>query len=287
MSGACTLNHLLLAATRRLSAAGIPDDESRREARLLLGHALGLTPEVLRMHSEREVDAGDAARFEEVVSRRAAREPLAYIVGRREFYGLTFAVTPAVLIPRPETEFVVEAALAAAPATVLDVGTGSGCIAIAIAASLPGATVYAIDLSEEALEVARRNAERIGVADRVMFLHGDLLTPVRDSAPFDVIASNPPYIAPEEIERLEPEVRDWEPRLALGTHPNALHVYRRLAAEAPPLLAPGGRLIVEVGQGQADDVLRLWQEAGLTETRSIPDLAGIERVVTGRRPPLP
>jgi protein-(glutamine-N5) methyltransferase, release factor-specific len=281
----CALSHLLLAATRRLEAGGIPAGEARREARILLGHALGISHEEMRLRPEREVSGEDAARFESLVARRAAREPLAYLTGTRPFYGLTFEVTPAVLIPRPETEFVVEAALAGLgpDPKLLDVGTGSGCIAIAVAVNAPAATVYATDLSPEALAIARRNAARNGVAERITFAEGDLLAPVADAGPFDVIASNPPYIAPEEIERLEPEVRDWEPRLALGTHPDALHFYRRLAAEAPPLLVSGGALIAEVGQGQAEAVMALWRAVGLLDVHVIPDLAGIPRVVTGRR----
>jgi release factor glutamine methyltransferase len=280
-------SHLLADGARRLEAAGIPYDAARTEARLLLSHASGLSHIELRLYPTTAMSEKVAAAYEEFITRREQREPLAYITGERDFYGLTFRVTPAVLIPRPETEFVVEETLdhvkGQGVARVADVGTGSGAIAIAVAARALNVTVWATDISAEALEVAGENAGRHGVSARVHLVPGDLLTPVADAAPFDVIASNPPYIAPAEIDTLEPEVRDWEPRVALGTQPDALHFYRRLAAEAQPLLAPGGLLVVEVGQGQADAVAALWNEAGLTEVSVRPDYAGIPRVVSGVR----
>jgi release factor glutamine methyltransferase len=221
-------------------------------------------------------------------ARRARREPLAYILGTRPFFGLTLRVTPDVLIPRPETEILVEVALAEIARTgarrVVDVGTGSGAIAVAIAAHAPEVRVFATDISPAALAVARENAAVCGVAARITFFEGDLLEPVAALAPFDIIVSNPPYIAPEEVARLEPEVRDYEPHVALGTHPDPLHFHRRLSVEAPPLLAPGGLLAVEIGIGQADAVTRLWRAAGLEEVTVTADLAGVPRVVAGRRP---
>jgi len=225
-----------------------------------------------------------------MAARRAAREPLAYIVGTRAFYGLDFLVSPAVLIPRPETEFVVDAVLEhvadRSDARIVDVGTGSGAIAVAVAVRKPNVLLWATDISFQALEIARRNVSRHAVDTRVRLIHGDLLGSTEGNAPFDVIASNPPYIAPEVIATLEPEVRDWEPVVALGVHSDTLHFYRRLAAEAPPLLRSGGLLVVEVGSGQADDVAALWRAAGLVEVRVTPDYAGIGRVVRGRRPDL-
>lgn len=282
------MSQRLAAAARRLTAAGIPPEEARIEARLLLLHALGISGEELRLRPDRNMTPEEAARYESLIVRRERREPLAYLTGTRAFYGLDFLVTPAVLIPRPETEFLVEAILRHIASEqgvrcVADVGTGSGCIAVAIAVSAPKARVFGSDVSPDALAVAQRNAERHGVAaDRVTFHEGDLLTPLVSHGPFAVIASNPPYIAPEEIAALAPEVHDHEPRLALGTRPDPLHFYRRLAAEAPTHLSPGGLLAVEVGQGQAESVAELWRAAGLRKVETIADYAGIGRVVTGR-----
>ena len=285
----CSVNHLLYAAARRLKAAGIDDDAARVEARVLLETALGVSRVELRLRPERNVTAGEAARFDLLVSRREAREPLAYIVGEREFYGLRFFVSPAVLVPRPETEFLVEAVLrhvaGRETARVADVGTGSGAIAVAVAVNGPGTRVWATDVSGDALAVAARNLARHGLEDRVTLLEGDTLVPLEGFAPFDVIASNPPYVAPGEIEALAPEVRDWEPRVALGTHADALHFYRVFAARAPALLAPGGLLVVEVGRNQAQAVAELWRSAGLTNVIVENDYAGIGRVVTGLAAP--
>jgi release factor glutamine methyltransferase len=269
-----------------LAAGGIAPDMARIEAQLLLLHAANITSEALHLRPQSALPPSAAEKYRGFVARRAAREPLAYITGERGFYGLTFKVTPDVLIPRPETEFLVEATLqhiGDRKARIVDVGTGSGCIAVAIAKNARNADVFATDLSMEALVVAAGNAARNGLAGAIAFYQDDLLNMAARFAPFDGIVSNPPYIAPEEIETLEPEVRDHEPRLALGTHPDVLHFYRRLAAEAPPLLAPGGLLAVEVGQGQADAVMELWRGAKLTDVTAIPDYAGIPRVVTGIR----
>lgn len=271
---------------RRLSAAGIADGDARFEAKILVLQAAGMTPESLHIAGERQLDDDVVEAANALVSRRTRREPLAYIQGFREFYGMAIRVTPAVLIPRPETEFVVQAILdyvgGCRVCRVVDVGTGSGAIAVAVALSSPNARLWATDLSSAALSIARRNAADHGVTARIDFAEGDLLTPVVSNAPFDVIASNPPYIAPGEIDALEPEVRDWEPRIALGTHADPLHFYRRLAREATPLLAPGGLLVVEVGLGQSDAVAELWQRAGLTAIAVTDDYATIPRIVSGR-----
>ncbi|GAB4457762.1 MAG: peptide chain release factor N(5)-glutamine methyltransferase [Armatimonadaceae bacterium] len=270
-------------ATVRLENAGIAREDAGQEGRLLTLFALNLSRESLFLAPETSLTAAEVQAWNTVVVRREQREPLAYIVGEREFYGLRFRVTPAVLIPRPETELLVETALAhvtdrIAPRLV-DVGTGSGCIGVAISVHRPDATVLATDLSVEALAVATENVAQNRAS--VEFCHGDLLEPVGKEPGFHAIISNPPYIAPDEIARLQPEVRDWEPPLALGTHPDPLHFYRRLAVEAPPYLAPGGMLAVEVGQGQAAAVRALFAQAGFQNVRSLPDLAGIERVVAG------
>lgn len=267
-----------------LEGAGLPPDEAQFEARVILLHAAQISRETLFCNPNGELTPEATERFQYLLSRRKRRVPLAYLLGERGFYGLIFKVTPAVLIPRPETELLVETTLkhiGDRAARVVDVGTGSGCIAVAVAKNAPGASMFATDISMEALVVAAGNAARNGLAGAIAFYEDDLLNMSARFAPFDVIVSNPPYIAPEEIERLEPEVRDHEPRIALGTNPDALHFYRRLAVEAPTLLAPGGLLAVEVGQGQADAVMELWRGAGLTEITAIPDYAGIPRVVTG------
>lgn len=285
-----TITQCLLEGANRLIAAGISPSETRLETRLLLSHASGLSREALYLRPDDLLSPPATQRFQSLLTRREKREPLAYILGEREFYGLTFRVTPAVLIPRPETEFLVEAVLVGIEHRGLkeneiprlaDIGTGSGIIAIALAIQVPRAAVFATDISPEALLVAQENARRLGADERLVFAEGGLLNPIRNHAPFDVIVSNPPYIAPAEIETLEMEVRDFEPRIALGTHPDPLHFYRRLAAEAPPLLTPGGMLAVEVGQGQAAAVISLWRDAGLETVSTVRDYAGIERVVLG------
>ncbi len=274
-------------AASRLVAVGLEPGEAQTDARLLAQFSFGLTREQLRMYPDRAVSSEQTAQYDAVIARRENREPLAYLTGTREFYGLPFIVTPNVLIPRPETEFVVEAILQhleslPSPRRVADVGTGSGAIAVAVAANAPqGKHVFASDLSPNALTVAQQNAQALGVAEKVTFVTGDLLAPLLPFAPFDVIASNPPYIAPDEIAALAPEVRDWEPHMALGENADALHFYRRLAREAPPLLAPGGLLVVEVGQGQDESVADLWRGASLVDVSVTRDYAGIGRVVLG------
>ena len=264
---------------------------------MLAMHAFGLTREQLILRPDADIDP---ERLEPFLSRRTNREPLAYILGEREFYGLNFRVTPAVLIPRPETEHLIETVLSFYPLReagegrrlsggerqggerVLDIGTGSGCIAVTLAKFLQGAEVWATDISEAALEIARENAARHGV--RVAFRLGDLLAPLPTAQRFHVIVSNPPYIAPAQAGTLEPEVRDFEPATALfDVGGDGLSFYRRLAHEAPTRLLPGGWLLVEVGQGQAEAVAALWRVAGLEIVTVTPDLAGIDRVVAGRR----
>ncbi|MBC7808664.1 MAG: peptide chain release factor N(5)-glutamine methyltransferase [Akkermansiaceae bacterium] len=293
----------LVNAHRRLTDAAIPAAEARTEAMLLLRHTTNLSREELFLRPGVSLTDSEAERFGTAIARRARREPLAYITGNRDFYGLTFAVTPDVLIPRPETEGVVEAVLdlvcrkIGSPPTpnpggwgasdILDLCTGSGCIAIALAVHAPDARITATDISDRALTVARANAEAHGVADRVTLLSGDLFVPVPPGTRFAVIASNPPYIAPDEIAELEPEVRDFEPRIALGVHADALHFYRRIGFESPVYLAEGGSVVVEVGQGQSDAVSGLFRDAGFTNICVLPDLAGIPRVIAAtayRRP---
>ncbi|HUY19725.1 MAG TPA: peptide chain release factor N(5)-glutamine methyltransferase [Candidatus Binataceae bacterium] len=267
-------------AVRRLSHAGV--ETARLDAELLMAHACGATrAEVLAGRDAPSPQA--AAQFEQFVARRAAREPLAYIVGRREFYALDLIVTPAVLIPRPETETVVDAALAfiadAPGARVLDLGTGSGCIAIAIAANAPRARIVATDVSAAALEVARANAMRLHLTARVDFVCGDLFEAV-NGARFDLVVSNPPYV--EDGATLAPEISDFEPPLALYAGPDGLAFYRRIAASIRDHLEPGGMLIVEVGATQADAVAALCREAGAINVEATRDLAGAQRIVQAR-----
>jgi len=273
-----------------LAARGVPDPCG--DAELLLAHVLGVERFRLHVHPDREVGPENAERFRGLVSRRAGREPLQYLVGSQEFWSLPFRVTPAVLIPRPETEHLIETLLRVPlppDPLLLDLGTGSGCLAVAAARELPRARVVATDISAEALEVARENVRQNGVFERVTFLHGDLFVPLSDGGPkpaFDAILINPPYIGAQEMDGLSPEVRDHEPRLALSPGPDALAAHRRIAAGAASWLRPGGHLIVEIGLGQEEALRRLYETApGFEPCRMIPDLAGIPRVLSARRRP--
>jgi release factor glutamine methyltransferase len=273
-----TINHLIAQGTQSLQQAGV--DTPRLDAELLLADLLGVGRAYLYAHPEEEVPVDILHQWQSRLERRVRREPLAYILGKAGFYGLEFTVTPDVLVPRPETEVLVRAVLARQPTTVADIGTGSGCIAVAVAVNLPQARVWATDISEVALRVARENAERHGVAERIHFLQGDLLQPL-EGMRFDVIASNPPYVAESERLSLQPEVREWEPAQALFVQGDPLHFHRRLAAEAHFHLHGGGWLMMEVGMGQAEAVAALLEEAGYRQVRILDDLAGIGRVVEG------
>lgn len=254
--------------------------EARLEAELLVAHALGLDRLHLFLQLDRPVTEADIARGRELLVRRGKREPVAYLTGTREFYGRPFAVDPRVLIPRPETELLIDRArelaseLARAP-RIADVGTGSGCLAVTAALEIEASEVTALDLSAGALEVARGNAERLGAS--VRFVEGDGLEALE--GPFDLILSNPPYIDPSERAELAPEVRDHEPAQALFTPAgDPDHWVRRLLDAAPEKLTPGGRLLIELGLGQAPRALALAAERTLTaEVRD--DLAGIPRVL--------
>lgn len=282
----------LAGAARDLAEAGVED--ARREAGWLLAYAAGTSVGMLRAQGDRELPPDVLAAFQVLVARRAAREPIQYILGTQEFCGLVFRVTPDVLIPRLDTEVLVQQAAALLQAraggaagaeagniTVADIGTGSGAIAVAMAHLLPTASVVAVDISEAALAVARENAVANGVADRVDFRRGDLLEPLGRQQ-VDAILSNPPYIPEEEWQTLMPEVRRWEPRLALTPGEDGLLFYRRLAEQGPARLKPGGFLAVEVGIGQAQAVAALFAAAGLAVS-IFPDTAQIDRVVLGRK----
>jgi release factor glutamine methyltransferase len=248
------------------------------EAEILLAHVLDASRATLLAHPERVLTTNQLTDYQTLVRRRASNYPLPYLTGRVEFYGLEFEVTPEVLIPRPETETLVDLALARRPATIVDVGTGSGCIAVALAVCLPQVAVCAIDLSPAALAVARRNAEWHGVADRVQLLVGDVLSP--RPSPADLIVSNPPYISAGDCASLPISVRDHEPRLALDGGSDGLAIVQQLLAQAPAVLNPGGAILVEIGadQGEAADSLAhtYFSQAAI---RVHPDLAGRDRVL--------
>jgi len=271
----------LARAVARLTAAGVP--EPRADAEVLLAHALGTSRGSVITASRDLLSAGDAETFEVLLARRAAREPVQYIVGEREFWSLALAVDPRVLIPRPETELVVETVLriARGRGRIVDVGTGSGAIALAVARERPEAEVWATDVDLGALAVARANLTRHAL--RVGLVCGDLVAPFR-RASIDVVASNPPYVAEDEHAGLLPEVRDHEPARALLAGADGLAVLRRLVAGAPEVLVPGGWLIMEMGAGQADAVRSsVVRDGRYGEVRTVEDHAGIERVLVARR----
>ncbi|WP_305044048.1 peptide chain release factor N(5)-glutamine methyltransferase [Geoalkalibacter sp.] len=258
-------------------------ESARLDADLLLAATLGVDRVGLYLRYDQPLNAEELSRFRARVARRARREPLAYILGEVEFWSLSFAVTPAVLIPRPDTEVLVEEALARGPdeARVLDVGTGSGAIAISLAVERPAWQVTALDVSPAALEVAQGNARRHGVAERLRFLPGDLAQLPDEQ--FDLIVANPPYIPSADLAGLMPDVRDHEPHLALDGGPDGLAAYRALAAQAASRLRSGGCLLVEIGQGQEVAVQSLFAQAGLRDVRNRADYAGIIRVVGAAR----
>lgn len=263
--------------------AGKGLDSARLEAELLLAETLGLDRVGLYVNFERPLDGEELLAFRERVKRRAQHEPLQYILGKAEFWSLPFTVGPGVLVPRGDTEVLVEEALKRLEGAshLLDVGTGSGAIAIALAHEKRQLQVTALDCSEQALEIAHGNALQNGVAQRVTCVAGDLAN--LPPGPFDVIVSNPPYIPSGDWEQLMPEVRDYEPRLALDGGEDGLRAYRQLAAQVGQLLTPGGWLLVEVGIGQADDVSALFAASGLSEVGQRKDYAGIARVVMGQK----
>jgi release factor glutamine methyltransferase len=278
--GASTIGEWQRRAARRLEAAGIEPAETLLEAEVLLRHVLGLNRAQLLARRADRLPAQAAAQLTPLLDRRLAREPLAYITGRREFFGLEFTVDRRVLIPRPETEGLVERVIGlahGAPA-IVDVGTGSGCIAVGLAVHLPSARLTAVDVSAEALALARLNAARHGVAERISFVQGDLLSALGDR--FDIIVSNPPYILSAEIATLQPEITRYEPHTALDGGGDGLDVIRCLLRQARVRLKPGGALVLEIGAGQGQAVAAL-ARAALPGARVTVehDLAGLERYV--------
>ena len=275
------------AARERLRAAGISQAESDLDARLLAQHVLGWTTERFLADAQSAEPDDFTVRYEPLIERRAAREPLAYIVGVREFWGLAFEVSPAVLIPRPSTELIVEAILDRfpdrhTPLRMADICTGCGCVAVAIAHERPDAMIFATDISEDALAVARRNAAQHGVSDRVTFRHGDMLDGV--SGPLDAIVANPPYVVDRAGPALQPEVRDHEPALALFGGSDGLGLVSRLVVDAPPRLRPGGLLVFEFGMGQDVEVEQFLDASPDLEREDVlRDLEGIARTAVARR----
>jgi release factor glutamine methyltransferase len=277
------LFHLEL-ATRALREGAHPERASR-DAEMLLLHLLGKDRAWRMTHGDELLANGLARSYSELLERRYQGEPIQYITGETEFYGLPFRVTPAVLIPRPETEHLVEKVLElvanfAAP-RIVDVGTGSGCIAVALVHKLPQASFTAIDLSKSALSIARENAKRNGVDLR--FLEGDLLAPVTEEK-FEFVVSNPPYVPLTDRETLSVEVREYEPALALFAGEDGLEVYRRLIPAAYDALIPGGFVILEIGCGQSAAITGILATSGFEQIEFVPDLQGIPRVACARRP---
>ena len=285
---------MLAAAARTLASARQALAESFRkagidsadvDARLLIAHALGVDRTELLANGTRTLNAQEIQAIDALAARRLKREPVARILGRKEFWSLMLEVTPAVLVPRPDTETVVEAALdfvvrgglRTERLRILDIGTGSGALLLALLSELPNARGTATDISAAALSVARANAERHGLGDRCGFIACNIAAGLR--GPFDLIVSNPPYVARGEIATLTPEVRNYDPAVALDGGSDGLDGYRTIAADAGRLLAPGGRLIVELGAGQEDAVRALFTKAGLAVGEARNDLAGIARAL--------
>ncbi len=274
------------AAWQRLEEAGI--ETARTDARLLLGYVLGGGAERVLAEKGRMLSADEAAQFETLVQRRLHREPISYIRGTREFWSLDFKVTNATLTPRPDTETLIEAVLDHAsnpPATLLDLGTGTGCIVLALLSEWKECEGVGVDASAEALAVARENAQALGMETRARFVHADW----NDAAwaqqlggPFDVVVSNPPYIPEGDIAGLDEDVRGFEPLSALVGGADGLDAYRVILQSAPALVAPGGLLGFEVGINQAEGVAALMEQAGLTVMEIRKDLGGVERCVIAR-----
>jgi release factor glutamine methyltransferase len=285
---------LSVAAARRLLAQSFRAhglDSAELDARLLVGHALGLDHAALVSEAERTLTADEADAVSAVMARRLAREPVARIVGTKEFWGLSLALNADTLVPRPETETVVESALAALdrhgsrarPLRVADFGTGSGALLLALLSELPGARGVGTDVSLEALVGARANARSHGMADRAAFVACDFGTALH--GPFDLVVSNPPYVRHGDIAALDPEVRLFDPARALDGGPDGLDAYRTIAHDARRLISPGGVLVLELGAGALAAVTALLADAGLQDIQSRDDLAGTPRALLAQAPP--
>jgi release factor glutamine methyltransferase len=282
-----TLREALTVAAAQLASDEHLRDTATRDAELLLLHTLQIPRVTLIAHPDDELSASQRTSYEDSIARRLNHEPVQYITGHQEFYGLTLKVTPAVLIPRPETEHLVEAVLNLLPTNkplkIVDIGTGSGAIAIALAAHLPQAEITALDISTEALAVATTNARKHNVADRIRFLQSDLLSALdHEAEAFDAIVSNPPYVAETDRDTLHPQVRDHEPATALFAGETGLDIYRRLIPQAYNALKPNGLLALEIGHDQQDAIaslLQAWQNLSF-----INDLQNFPRVALAQTP---
>lgn len=256
---------------------------SGRDSRALLAHALDIPVDRLILHADREISAAEMEAYEALLHRRLDHEPVSRIVGHRLFWGMDFQIGPQVLDPRPETETLVAAALETPmPRRLLDLGTGSGAIAVSLLAQWPESVAVATDLSAGALEVARANAERHGVADRLALIETDWFAGLDGS--FELIVSNPPYIAAAEMAGLDPEVRDHDPEMSLTPGGDGLDAYRAIAAGLAAHLAPGGRVLLEIGPTQGAAVVELLEAAGLRAVTVLPDLDGRDRVISALAP---
>jgi release factor glutamine methyltransferase len=280
-----TLLEVLRLSTGFLAQRG--SESARLDAELLTAHSLGLRRLDLYLQYDRPLREEELEPVRALLRRRSAGEPVAYLLGTREFYGRSFVVTPAVLIPRPDTETLVEAALRwgrargdGAPLRIADVGTGSGCIAVTVAAELPDAQVLGTDVSADALQVARENARRNGVEERVTFVHGEWTQPLQAHAPFDMLLSNPPYVTEAEMQELAEDVRNYEPHAALVAGADGMDAYRHILDGAGPLLSKGAYLAFEVDPRRAERVEALThQHIAQATTRRIHDLTGRDRVL--------
>lgn len=284
-----TIVEALQKAAESLSAHNVPD--ARLDAELLLRHVLGKDRAWLLVHMQDRLDDQVQRSFERIIDRRKLREPLQYITGSQEFWGVPLMVTPDVLIPRPETEFVVEAALKAVSGittpVIVDLCTGSGCIAISLAKELPRARIFATDRSDRAVHVAQENARQNDVANRIRFLEGDLFEPLEEMdirGRIDVIVTNPPYVRSGDLTTLQPEVRDFEPEMALVAGPAGTEVAERIIHQAPEYLKLGAPLIMEMGIGQTAALRKILESTHKFGSIGIvKDLAGIERVIIARK----
>lgn len=285
-----TIAEAIQEGARRLQAAGV--SQARRTAGVLLGHVLELDRTHLLTQSNTVIDESRYQAYLCLIARRAASEPVQYILGHQEFYGLDFIVTPAVLIPRPETEFLVERVIHLARESerraplIVDAGTGSGCIAVALAVNLPNASVIATDISSDAIAVARLNAARHAVAARIEFLAGDLLAPLDGRGlenAVDILASNPPYVAEGRPELIQREVREWEPAAALFGGADGLRFYRRLLVDGLQVVKPGGHLVCEIGYTQLDAISELIAASGWQLLDVTHDLQGIPRTLAVKK----
>jgi release factor glutamine methyltransferase len=272
-------------STKFLANKGV--DSPRLQTELLLAHLLKLPRMQLYLNFERTLAPREVDEFRELIRRRGRREPLQHILGSTSFCGLEIAVNRHVLIPRPETELLAERGWKflnqRTPAAALDFGTGSGCLAIALASQSPATEVFAVDVSAEAVALARQNALRHGLSQRIVFFHGDGFAALPTAARFDLIISNPPYIPAAEVAALQPEVRDFDPRIALDGGPDGLDFYRRLAAESPPFLERGGRLLVEFGDGQAEALCGILRQQKWVVEAIEPDYSHRQRILLAGR----